>query len=121
MLGMDPRATPELVKERIGVQLQSSSYFELLRLGELLDLFGSLYPRRLDPRQLLERVGLEDKERALVNQLSGGQAQRFAIVRCARERPRGRVPRRADNRPRSPSTTKPVGRDPEGLSPRAAP
>ena len=80
ILGIDPRTHPAEVKEHIGVQLQSSSFFELLRLDELLALFGSLYRRRLAPLPLLARVGLEHKRHAHVGQLSGGQAQRFAIA-----------------------------------------
>ncbi len=80
VLGLDPQRQRRAVLERIGVQLQSSAYFELLRLRELLDVFGRLYPRRLEPLDLLERVGLEDKADALVSELSGGQAQRFSIV-----------------------------------------
>jgi len=80
ILGMDPQQDATAVQKRIGIQLQSSAYFEFLRLGELLDLFGSFYPRRLDTAELLNRVGLADKRRALVGELSGGQAQRFSIV-----------------------------------------
>ena len=80
VLGLDPQADPLAVKRRIGVQLQSSAYFEFLRLGELLDLFGGFYPKRLDTSDLLARVGLTDKRKALVGELSGGQAQRFSIV-----------------------------------------
>lgn len=80
VLGLDPFTDPVAVQRRIGIQLQSSAYFEFLRLGELLETFGRLYPKRLDPDELLARVGLEDKRRALVGELSGGQAQRFAIV-----------------------------------------
>jgi ABC-2 type transport system ATP-binding protein len=80
VLGLDPLSDPKAVQERIGVQLQSSSYFEYLRLGELLELFGSFYPTSLPADELLERVGLGEKRNALVNELSGGQAQRFSIV-----------------------------------------
>lgn len=70
----------KFLQERIGVQLQSSSYFDLLNLYEILDLFGSFYNTRLDPIQLLKMVRLEGKKDALVKDLSGGQAQRFSIV-----------------------------------------
>ncbi len=80
VLGVDSLENPRDVQRRIGVQLQSSTYFEFLRLGELLELFGSLYPRSLDADDLLARVGLLEKKRALVGELSGGQAQRFAVV-----------------------------------------
>jgi ABC-2 type transport system ATP-binding protein len=80
VLGLDPRRDTLAVQRRIGVQLQSSAYFEFLRLGELLDLFGGFYPRRLATDDLLARVGLLEKRNALVGELSGGQAQRFSIV-----------------------------------------
>jgi ABC-2 type transport system ATP-binding protein len=80
VLGLDPQTDPLAVQKRIGVQLQSSAYFEFLTLGELLDLFGGFYPKRLDSDELLARVGLSEKRNALVGQLSGGQAQRFSIV-----------------------------------------
>ena len=80
VLGIDPQDDLVGVQRRIGVQLQSSAYFEFLRLGELLDLFGGFYPKRLDTDDLLARVGLTEKRNALVGELSGGQAQRFSIV-----------------------------------------
>ena len=80
VLGLDPMTDPRAVQQRIGVQLQSSAYFEFLRLDELLDLFGRLYEKILDSAALLARVGLTEKRRALVGELSGGQAQRFAVV-----------------------------------------
>ena len=68
------------MKTRIGVQLQASSYFEYLTLEELLNLFGSFYPKAVPAEELLDKVGLLGKRKALVGQLSGGQAQRFSIV-----------------------------------------
>jgi len=70
----------KFLQEKIGVQLQSSSYFDLLNLQEILELFGSFYEKRLDPIALLKLVKLEEKKKALVKDLSGGQAQRFSIV-----------------------------------------
>jgi ABC-2 type transport system ATP-binding protein len=80
VLGLDVVAHREHIKQRIGVQLQASSYFELLTLREILLLFGSFYTTRRDPEELLEAVGLAEKRNARVGQLSGGQAQRFSIV-----------------------------------------
>jgi ABC-2 type transport system ATP-binding protein len=80
VLGLDPGTQAAQVKQLIGVQLQASSYFEHLTLREILVLFGSFYRTRRDPDELLELVGLADKRKALVGQLSGGQAQRFSIV-----------------------------------------
>ncbi len=80
VLGLDSVRDRARMKERIGVQLQAGAYFDFLTLEEILDLFGSFYPRRVEPAALLEKVGLLEKRKALVNQLSGGQAQRFSIV-----------------------------------------
>lgn len=80
VLGLDSQTDAAAVKTRIGVQLQASSYFEHLTLEELLRLFGSFYPRSIPPAELLDKVGLLAKRKALVGQLSGGQAQRFSIV-----------------------------------------
>lgn len=67
------------VKERIGVQLQSAAYFDFLKLGEILDLFGSFYKKKVDVDKLLEVVELKDKKNSMVKHLSGGQKQRFSI------------------------------------------
>src|SRR5690606_14720088 len=79
----DPwRREPDL-QRRIGVQLQSSAFFERLTAREQLATFASLYgvgADRVDA--LLEQVGLVEKADARVEKLSGGQAQRLSIA-CA--------------------------------------
>jgi ABC-2 type transport system ATP-binding protein len=80
VLGMDSATQRDEMQQRIGVQLQSSAYFEYLTLEEILDLFGSFYERSLEPEPLLEQVGLLEKRNSLVKHLSGGQAQRFSII-----------------------------------------
>jgi ABC-2 type transport system ATP-binding protein len=80
VLGMDSRRELPSIKERIGVQLQASAYFEQLTLMEILDLFRSFYGRGREPRELLSLVGLEDRGNMRVSQLSGGMRQRFSIV-----------------------------------------
>lgn len=68
------------IKKRIGVQLQSSQYFPHLTLGELLDLFASLYGQTADKAKLLGLVNLKEKEHEQVKNLSGGQKQRFTVA-----------------------------------------
>lgn len=70
----------DIIKEQIGVQLQSSAYYSLLNLEEILDLFGSFYNKKIDPIKLLKMVSLDDKAKFLIDNLSGGQKQRFSIV-----------------------------------------
>jgi ABC-2 type transport system ATP-binding protein len=78
--GVDVRADPQEVKRRIGVQLQSSTFFDRLSLKELLHLFGEIYRRRVDPASILDEVDLRAKLHASVSELSGGQRQRFSIA-----------------------------------------
>lgn len=78
--GTDVAKEPYEVKEKIGVQLQSSSFFEKLSLSEILHLFSNLYDQNKDPKVLLEEVGLTEKSKAQAKELSGGQRQRFSIA-----------------------------------------
>ncbi|MDA0270206.1 MAG: ABC transporter ATP-binding protein [Chloroflexi bacterium] len=80
VLGIPVVEHPDAVKERIGVQLQASSYHQYLTLYEILELFGSFYQRRADPMELLRRVHLEDRAGARIKHLSGGMRQRFSIM-----------------------------------------
>lgn len=78
--GKDVLTQTHAVKEIIGVQPQASAFFEGLTLAETLELFGSLYGRRVDPMELLAEVQLTEKAHAQVKELSGGQRQRFSIA-----------------------------------------
>jgi ABC-2 type transport system ATP-binding protein len=80
VLGVDPGKDLDKVKRTIGVQLQAASYFSLLTITEILELFGSFYPKRRPAHQLLETVGLGDKAKAYVRHLSGGQQRRFSVA-----------------------------------------
>jgi ABC-2 type transport system ATP-binding protein len=80
VLGLDIRDDLDELKQRIGVQLQASSYHRYLSLQEILELFGSFYRRSVDPTELLERVRLQDRASSRIDTLSGGMAQRFSIV-----------------------------------------
>ena len=80
VLGVDPSRELDKVKRVIGVQLQAASYFSLLTIEEILSLFGSFYPKQRSPAELLDTVGLLDKRKAYVRQLSGGQQRRFSVA-----------------------------------------
>ena len=86
--GVDVARAPREVKRRIGIQLQSSAFFDELTLVELLDLFGKLYERDVDPMALLGDVELTEKARSQVRTLSGGQKQRFSIAAALVNQPR---------------------------------
>ena len=81
--GKDPWARDPDLQRRIGVQLQSSAFFERLTAREQLHTFASLYDvSGSHADELLEQVGLTDKAKSPVEKLSGGQGQRLSIA-CA--------------------------------------
>jgi len=86
--GIDVRRNPREVKRRIGIQLQSSAFFDELTLVELLELFGQLYGRDVDPTALLALIELTEKARSQVRTLSGGQKQRFSVASALVNDPR---------------------------------
>jgi ABC-2 type transport system ATP-binding protein len=80
LLGRAP--TDLAARSRCGVMLQESGVPELLRVAELVRLFGVYYPRRLPTDQVLAAAGLEGQAETRVDRLSGGQRQRlfFALA-----------------------------------------
>ena len=83
VLGRRPWPRNPALLPLIGVQLQASSFFELLTAREQLRTFASLYgisAQRADA--MLAVVGLEDQASTRTEKLSGGQAQRLSIA-CA--------------------------------------
>ena len=83
LLGESPWPRNPGLLPRIGVQLQSTAFFERLTAREQIHTMASLYAVGPDVAdEWLERVGLGDKADTRVGDLSGGQAQRLSIA-CA--------------------------------------
>jgi ABC-2 type transport system ATP-binding protein len=80
VLGIDVAREPERVKERIGVQLQTAALYPNLRVSEVIDLFGSFFPRARPSSELIDALDLGDRRGALTKDLSGGQRQRLSIA-----------------------------------------
>jgi ABC-2 type transport system ATP-binding protein len=78
--GHDVEKERRMVKSLIGVQLQSSAFFDGLNLLEIIDIFAAMYGRKVDAIELLESVQLTDKAKSKVKELSGGQKQRLSIA-----------------------------------------
>ncbi len=70
------------IREQLGVCLQQTVLSEKLQVGETVALFRAFYQSGLDPRDVVEEVGLQEKHDARVGTLSGGQKQRLAVA-CA--------------------------------------
>ncbi len=80
ILGYDTRENPREIKELIGVQLQTTAFFDELTVWETIDLFRSFYSRALPISTLVELAELTDKAGARVSTLSGGQHKRLSIA-----------------------------------------
>lgn len=86
--GSNLDTSPNDIKQVIGVQLQTSGFYPGLNLVELIDLFAGLYNRKINARELLKVVNLEDKAKNKFKDLSGGQKQRFSIATTLINEPR---------------------------------
>ncbi len=80
VLGIDVRENAKAIKEIIGVQLQTTVFFDNLKVKETIDLFCSFYPRTLGVDELLDIASLSEKGSAMVSELSGGQHKRLSIA-----------------------------------------
>jgi ABC-2 type transport system ATP-binding protein len=81
--GFDAIRETTSVKQRIGIQLQSTSLFDHLTVGELVGLYAQLYETDGSTsrvRELLGLVSLTEKEGDYAQTLSGGQQQRLSIA-----------------------------------------
>ena len=79
VLGEDPSTAGLDWRERIGVVLQSSSFYDSLTVSENLALFAGYYSQPRPIGEVVELVGLEEKRDALVRSLSGGQRRRLDL------------------------------------------
>jgi ABC-2 type transport system ATP-binding protein len=78
--GLSPERDRDQIREFVGVQLQESALPPRLKVGEALKLFASFYAEPLDPREVLESLGIRHIERTAFKKLSGGQKQRVSIA-----------------------------------------
>ena len=80
VMGIDARKERGRTKEIVGVQLQSTSIYDHIRVDEAVSLFGGYYRKSVSTSQLLDEVSLNDKKSSFVHTLSGGQKQRLALA-----------------------------------------
>ena len=78
--GFDITKELDKVKEVIGVQLQSTTLFELLTVDEILHLYGSFYRQHISIPELIDDMLLTENKNSRIKGLSGGQKQRLAIA-----------------------------------------
>jgi ABC-2 type transport system ATP-binding protein len=82
VLGFDPAAHSQAMRERIGVVMQESGFPRYIRVHEMLEAWRMYYPNPKPLHELLDVVGLKDEEKTMVRRLSGGQKRRldFALA-----------------------------------------
>jgi ABC-2 type transport system ATP-binding protein len=85
--GIDLRATPGQVRDRVGYMPDFFGVYETLTVAEYLDFYGASHRipsrrRRQLSDELLELVDLTDKRNDPVEVLSRGMKQRLGLARC---------------------------------------
>jgi len=80
VLGVDPVLENQVIRERVGMQLQQSNLPNRMKVWEALDLYASFYPKAVDWEKLLSQLGLDEKRNTPFSKLSGGQKQRLFIA-----------------------------------------
>jgi ABC-2 type transport system ATP-binding protein len=83
VLGRDVRTQAQEIKRHLGISLQTTAFFDSLKVWELVRFYAGLYDVMLSKAQVLDLLaGFELAEKAGVQaeQLSGGQQQRLALV-----------------------------------------
>ncbi|MDQ1411562.1 MAG: type transport system ATP-binding protein [Acidimicrobiaceae bacterium] len=80
VLGMDPEKSSRRLKERIGIVLQESTTEPYLTVEEVLRQRTYWYPNPSNVDDVIALVGLEEKRRARLRTLSGGQQRRLDLA-----------------------------------------
>lgn len=82
VLGQTWGSNDRALRQRLGITLQETRLADKLTVRETAVLFRSFYERGPEPAEVIDAVGLAEKQHAYVSKLSGGQRQRLAIA-CA--------------------------------------
>ena len=88
VLGLDPRRDHASLVRHIGVMLQRGGIYPSLGPAQALELFASYYDKPLDPKGLIERLGLGDVAKTPWRRLSGGEQQRTSLALALIGQPR---------------------------------
>jgi ABC-2 type transport system ATP-binding protein len=89
-LGYDIRTEADDIKRHVGYMTQHFSLYQDLSVAENLEFVARLYGLanpRASARAMIERLGLDGRERQLAGELSGGWKQRLALGACTLPNP----------------------------------
>jgi ABC-2 type transport system ATP-binding protein len=80
VLGEDPGKGSAQLREKVGIVLQSAGFFPRVTVKEAVEHWAGLYPKPRDPAEVIDLVGLADKQDARSADLSGGQRRRLDLA-----------------------------------------
>ena len=80
VLGLDPGKQGRLLKQHIGIVLQSTGVDQYLSVAETIVMYSGYYPHTRPVAEVIELVGLTDKRNSRVVKLSGGQQRRLDVA-----------------------------------------
>lgn len=80
VLGLNPEKDRKELYQKIGVQLQESSYPQFSKVKDIAKTLEVFYKKSRSYKDLLKEFNLEEKEKAFISNLSGGEKQRLSIA-----------------------------------------
>lgn len=87
VLGKDPYADRSVVRERVGIMLQSGGLPSGLTTLETASMWAGSLSRSRPPREVLDLVGLGGRNDVMVKSLSGGERRRLDLALALMGRP----------------------------------
>lgn len=88
VLGMDPIRDHAELSKVVGTMLQEGGIPTGVRPHEVLAQYAGFFEDPLDPKDLIEQVGLVDRRKVPYRRLSGGEKQRLSLALALVGRPR---------------------------------
>ncbi|NBU98797.1 MAG: ABC transporter ATP-binding protein, partial [Spirochaetia bacterium] len=81
ILGMNWKSHEIEIRKILGFSLQETKFIDKLSVLETMNLFSSFYSITVkNPEEILNLVGLSEKKKTYVENLSGGQRQKLALA-----------------------------------------
>jgi ABC-2 type transport system ATP-binding protein len=80
VFGYDPGRERAKMLPRVGIVLQRTGVDRYLTVAETVRMYASYYPKPRDPAEIVDLVGLTEKQSSRLTTLSGGQLRRLDMA-----------------------------------------
>ena len=80
VLGEDPHHPSHALRQSVGIVLQSSGFYPRVTVREAVEHWAGLYPSPREVSEVINLVGLDDKQHTRSAHLSGGQQRRLDLA-----------------------------------------